>query len=90
MKSVRPTGKAPIVGVPPKQRQAIEDVIMEAFLAGTDDNFDRLLEASFTASLVAQVHCPKCPTHCFITELSRIIQNGEPAPRCSMSYVRAL
>lgn len=37
-------GKAPIVAVPPEQRQAIEGVIMEAFLAGTDDNFDRLLE----------------------------------------------
>lgn len=37
-------GKAPIVAVPPEQREAIESVIMEAFLAGTDDNFDRLLE----------------------------------------------
>ena len=37
-------GKAPIVAVPPEQREAIESIIMEAFLAGTDDNFDRLLE----------------------------------------------
>jgi len=37
-------GKAPIVAVPPEQREAIQSVIMEAFLAGTDDNFDRLLE----------------------------------------------
>ena len=42
-------GKAPIVAVPPKQRQAIEDAIMAAFLAGTDDNFDKLLEVSSPA-----------------------------------------
>ncbi|CAL5229490.1 g12825 [Coccomyxa viridis] len=39
-------GKAPIVAVPPEQRQAIEDAIMAAFLAGTDDNFDKLLEVT--------------------------------------------
>lgn len=56
MKPVRSAGKASIVAVPPEQRQAIEDVIMEAFLAGTDDNFDTLLEASIVAPPVASVH----------------------------------
>ena len=46
IKLIRPAGKVPIVAVPPEQRQAIEDAIMEAFLAGTDDNFDKLLEVS--------------------------------------------
>ena len=32
------------MAVPPEQRQAIEDAIMQAFLAGTDENFDKLLE----------------------------------------------
>lgn len=37
-------GKAPILAVPREQREAIESAIMEAFLAGTDENFDVLLE----------------------------------------------
>ena len=48
------SGKAPIVAVPPEQRQAIEDIIMEAFLAGTDDNFDRLLEVKISPHLNSQ------------------------------------
>lgn len=40
-------GSAPIVAVPPDQRQAIEDAIMQAFLAGTDENFDKLLGVGF-------------------------------------------
>ncbi len=43
------------MAVPPEQRQAIEDAIMAAFLAGTDDNFDKLLEVSSPAG-------PSCGT----------------------------
>ncbi len=39
------------MAVPPEQRQAIEDAIMAAFLAGTDDNFDKLLEVSSPAGI---------------------------------------
>ncbi len=34
------------MAVPPEQRHAIEDAIMQAFLAGTDENFDKLLEVA--------------------------------------------
>lgn len=42
--SCEPAGKARIVAVPPEQRAAIEKAIMDAFLTGSDDNFDQLLE----------------------------------------------
>lgn len=38
------------MAVPPEQRQAIEDAIMGAFLAGTDVNFDKLLEVNGLAA----------------------------------------
>ena len=41
-------GKTRIVAVPPEQRAAIERAIMDAFLTGSDDNFDRLLEVRST------------------------------------------
>ena len=42
--SCEAAGKARIVAVPPEQRAAIEEAIMNAFLTGSDDNFDQLLE----------------------------------------------